>query len=144
MFLASHEFRMLKKVEPLTFTPSRISRGSDALPTINYRLIEGTSKKEIAAKSQVPESFFSRLFSDIKTLHEHGVVHMDLGNSGNILVSGEGHPAIIDFGSAMSLGWLPSAVQNWARRRNYRKNIYTPKRFFKALRKPPADFSATP
>ena len=161
-FLASHEFGMLEKVEHLDFTPSQISRGPDAVPTINYRLIEGTSIKRIAAKSEVPEYFFSRLFSDVKTLHRHGVVHMDLGNSGNILVSGEGQPAIIDFGSAIPLVWLPSKVQSWARRKDllgvlklwhrfdcesmppmlleyyhkyYRKNIYTPKRFIKALRR---------
>ncbi len=161
-FLASHEYKMLKKVEHLDFTPGLIRRGSDTLPTINYGLIEGTSIKEIAERNQVPEDFFPRLFADVKTLHGHGVVHMDIGNSGNILVSREGHPAIIDFGSAVPLAWLPHIVRRWARRkdvlgvlklwyrfdgeamppillryyqRNYRKNIYTPKRFFKALKK---------
>jgi RIO-like serine/threonine protein kinase len=113
-------------------------------------------------KKQVPDNFFSRLFIDVKTLHQHGVVHMDLGNSGNILVSREGYPVIIDFGSAVPSSWFPSAVQGWARRKdilgvlklwyrfdresmpsilidyfqkNYRKNIYTPKRFLKAVRK---------
>jgi len=169
-FLASHEFRMLKRVEHLDFTPSQISRGPDAVPTINYRLIEGTSIKEIAANNRVPENFFLRLFNDVKTLHQHGVVHMDLGNSGNILVSGEGHPAIIDFGSAIPFGWLPSRVKSWAcrkdilgvlklwyrfdpesmplillayYRKNYRKNIFTPKRFIKALRKWVIDDTAT-
>ncbi|MEQ9547635.1 MAG: RIO1 family regulatory kinase/ATPase [Marinobacter sp.] len=161
-FLASHEFRMLKRVEHLDFTPSQISRGPDAVPTINYRLIEGTSIKDIAAKDRVPENFFLRLFNDVKTLHQHGVVHMDLGNSGNILVSTEGYPVIIDFGSAVPSRWLPSMVQGWARRKDilgvlklwyrfdktsmptilvdyfqkhYRKNIYTPKRFLKAMRR---------
>lgn len=161
-FLASHEFRMLKKVEHLEFTPGQISRAPDVMPTINYRLIEGTSIKETALKKQVPDNFFSRLFFDVKTLHRHGVVHMDLGNSGNILVSTEGYPVIIDFGSAIPSSWLPPVVQGWVRRKdilgvlklwyrfdresmpsvlvdyfqkNYSKNIYTPKRFLKALRK---------
>lgn len=161
-FLASHEFRMLKKVEHLEFTPDQISRRSDASPTIHYRLIEGSPIKQIAASDSVPENFFSRLFSDVKTLHQHGVAHMDLGNSGNILVSGQGTPVIIDFGSAIPLSWLPPSVRNWACRKdilgvlklwhrfdsesmplflrhyyqsNYRKNIYTPKRFLKALRR---------
>ncbi|KAA1170401.1 protein kinase family protein [Marinobacter salinexigens] len=161
-FLAGHEFRMLKSVEHLEFTPDQISRRSDASPTIHYRLIEGSSVKDVAACSGVPENFFSKLFSDVKTLHQHGVVHMDLGNSGNILVSGQGAPAIIDFGSAVPLRWLPSFVQSWACRKDilgvlklwhrfdkesmplfllhyyqshYRKNIYTPKRFLKAARR---------
>ena len=160
-FLASHEFRMLKKVEHLDFTPDQVSRPSDASPTI-HSLIEGRPVKDIAAGKGLPENFFSQLFSDVKTLHQHGVAHMDLGNSGNILVSGQGDPAIIDFGSAIPLSWLPSSVQSWACRKdilgvlklwyrfdtetmplfllhyyqsNYRKNIYTPKRFLKAVRR---------
>lgn len=162
LFLASHEFNMLKRVEHLDFTPDQISRGSDNLPTINYRLIEGTSIKDIAGKNRIPEDFFSALFNDVRVLHQNGVVHMDLGNSGNILVSQEGRPVIIDFGSAIPLDRLPSGVRSWALKkdllgvlklwqrfdsasmppslllyfqRNYRKNIYTPKRFFKAVRK---------
>ncbi|MFY3772918.1 hypothetical protein ACOSZC_02180 [Marinobacter salsuginis] len=161
-FLAFHEFRMLTKVEHLDFTPDQVSRRSDASPTIHYRLIEGKSIKDVAASNGVPANFFSKLFSDVKTLHQHGVVHMDLGNSGNILVSAQGAPAIIDFGSAIPLSWLPSSVQSWACRKdilgvlklwhrfdkesmplfllhyyqsNYRKNIYTPKRFLKAARR---------
>lgn len=161
-FLASHELRMLRKVEHLDFTPDQVSRPSDASPTIHYRLIEGRPVKEIAAGKGVPHNFFSQLFSDVKTLHQHGVAHMDLGNSGNILVSEHGDPAIIDFGSAIPLNWLPPSVRAWACRKdivgvlklwhrfdrgsmplflqhyyesNYRKNIYTPKRFLKALRR---------
>lgn len=160
-FLASHEFRMLKAVEDLDFTPSQISRSADTVPAINYHLIEGQSIKAKAAAGRLPQGFFGQLFRDVKTLHQHGVVHMDLGNSGNILVSPEGHPAIIDFGSAVPLHWLPPRVQRWALRKdivgmlklwhrfepetmppflldyfhqNYRKNIYTPKRFLKAAR----------
>ena len=161
-FLATHEFRMLRKVEHLEFTPDQVRRPSDASPTIHYRLIDGRSIKETAAGEGVPDNFFSQLFSNVKTLHQNGIAHMDLGNSGNILVSGSGHPVIIDFGSAIPLSWLPSTVRAWACRKdilgvlklwhrfdsesmpmflehyyqsNYRKNIYTPKRFLKALRR---------
>ncbi|WP_369611952.1 hypothetical protein [Marinobacter sp. RI1] len=161
-FLASHEFRMLRRVEHLDFTPDQVSRPSDVSPTVHYRLIEGRAIKNVAEGGGVPSGFFSRLFNDVKTLHQHGVAHMDLGNSGNILVSEHGDPAIIDFGSAIPLNWLPPSVRAWACRKdivgvlklwhrfdrgsmplflqhyyesNYRKNIYTPKRFLKALRR---------
>lgn len=160
-FLASHELRMLRKVEHLDFTPDQVRRSSDASPSIRYRLIEGSSVKEVAAGTGVPDSFFLQLLNNVKTLHQDGVAHLDLGNSGNILVSESGDPAIIDFGSAVPLSWLPSPIRAWARRKdvvgvlklwyrfdsesmplflqhyyqsNYRKNIYTPKRFMKALR----------
>lgn len=161
-FLASHEFRMLRKVEHLDFTPHQVGRRSGASITIHYQLIEGRPIKEVAEGSGVPENFFSNLFSNVKALHQKGVVHMDLGNSGNILVAEDGAPAIIDFGSAIPLNWLPSVLRGWACRqdvlgvlklwhrfdsvtmplvllqyykRNYRKNIYTPKRFLKAIRR---------
>ena len=72
-FLASHEFRMLKKVEHLDFTPDQACRPTDRLPTIHYRLIEGRPVKDIAAGNALPDNFFSQLFSDVKTLHQHGV-----------------------------------------------------------------------
>lgn len=69
---------------------------------------------------------------------------------------------LIDFGSAVPLGWMPLAMRRWARRkdvlgalklwhrfepetmppillkyfeRHYRKNVYTPKRFAKAMKR---------
>ncbi|GAA3573312.1 RIO1 family regulatory kinase/ATPase [Marinobacter xestospongiae] len=161
-FLALHEFKMLKKVEHLKFTPSQVHRHLGASPTIHYRFIEGNAIKAVAQSNGAPEGFFSQLFNDVKTMHQSGVVHLDLGNSGNVLVSREGHPVVIDFGSAIPTDKLPPMVKDWALRKDligvlklwdrfdresmpellqdyfrkhYRKNIYTPKRFAKAARR---------
>jgi predicted Ser/Thr protein kinase len=50
----------------------------------------------------IPPSFFSDLDQVLKAIHSRGVVHMDLRHKGNILVSEEGHPFLIDFNSSFS------------------------------------------
>lgn len=162
MVLAAHEYRMLKAVEGLAFTPQAIALSNDSLPRVTYGLVEGVSIKEQADRNGVPQNFFPRLLADVKALHQHGVAHMDLGNSGNILVSVEGSPAMIDFGAALPLNRLPTPLRRWACRqdivgvlklwsrfepetmppelleyyqKHYRKNVYTPKRFVKAVRR---------
>lgn len=162
MVLAAHEYRMLKAVEGLDFTPQAIALSSDSLPSVTYGLVEGVSVKEQADRNRLPQDFFPRLLADVKALHARGVAHMDLGNSGNVLVSVDGSPAIIDFGAALPLNRLPAPLRRWACRQDivgvlklwsrfepetmppelleyyqqhYRKNVYTPKRFVKAVRR---------
>ena len=50
----------------------------------------------------IPPSFFSNLDQVLKAIHSRGVVHMDLRHKGNILVSDNGEPFLIDFNSSFS------------------------------------------
>lgn len=50
----------------------------------------------------IPPSFFPDLDQVLKAIHARGVVHMDLRHKGNILVSEEGKPFLIDFNSSFS------------------------------------------
>jgi predicted Ser/Thr protein kinase len=50
----------------------------------------------------LPSSFFSDLEKVLREVHGRGVVHMDLRHKGNILVSVEGEPFLIDFNSSFS------------------------------------------
>lgn len=160
--LASHEFRMLSRVQGLPFTPQRIERDSQTMNTVSYGYVDGVPIKGAFQDGTMPGEFFLSLYEAVHQLHEAGVVHLDLGNSGNVLVSLEGNPVLIDFGSAIPLDRLPSLLRCWARkkdllgllklwdrfdapsmpeylrdyyRRHYRKNIYTPKRFFRAFKR---------
>ena len=160
--LARHEYRMLKRAEALTFTPDQVHHGGRCADSIRYRYVEGTALKAVARSGSVPADFFEKLYAAVRQLHRSGLVHLDLGNAGNVLCTASGDPAIIDFGSAMGLYLLPGPVGDWARRKDllgvlklwyrfdrdtmpkaaqnyyrahYRKNIYTPKRLLKALKK---------
>jgi RIO-like serine/threonine protein kinase len=50
----------------------------------------------------IPPSFFSDLDQVLKAIHSRGVVHMDLRHKGNILVSENGEPFLIDFNSSIA------------------------------------------
>lgn len=160
--LANHEYRMLIRADGTAFTPSLASRCSDDPWTITYRYIDGIGLKDAFRQSAIPEDFFVKLYASVQQLHRYGIVHLDLGNSGNVLCSTSGDPKIIDFGSALPLYLLPRSIGSWARKRdllgvlklwyrfdrrsmpeatlrffrtNYKKNIFTPKRFLKALKR---------
>ncbi len=159
--LARHECRMLQRVEALRFTPDQVGCSEEDSRRIVYRYIEGTPLKEMYRSGRIPEDFFVKLYASVQQLHRSGVVHLDLGNSGNVLCSPSGEPVIIDFGSALALYLLPRSVGSWACkkdllgvlklwyrfdrgsmplskqdyfRRHYRKNLCTPRRLLKALK----------
>lgn len=56
--------------------------------------------------------FYDRLQACIDRMHEMGVVHLDLRSRRNILVTSDGHPMLVDFGSALFIGrsWLSRRV----------------------------------
>ena len=160
--LANREYAMLKRVEELPFTPADVDRNHHCANQISYQYIDGRSIKVVSKSETIPNDFFPKLYSAVLKLHQQGTAHLDLGNSGNILVTRAGNPVIIDFGSAFSLERLPAFLQRWMRKkdllgmlklwqrfdretmpaflleyyqRHYRKNIYTPTRFYKAIKK---------
>lgn len=50
----------------------------------------------------LPSSFFSDLEQVLREIHARGVVHLDLRHKGNILLSENGEPYLIDFNSSFS------------------------------------------
>jgi RIO-like serine/threonine protein kinase len=58
--------------------------------------------KAILRDEPLPASFFPELEKVLRSIHERGVVHLDLRHKGNILVSDGGEPFLIDFNSSFS------------------------------------------
>ncbi|WP_100638806.1 RIO1 family regulatory kinase/ATPase [Marinobacter salexigens] len=160
--LARHEYKMLKKAEELVFTPNQVRWNANGGGGVCYQYLKGFSLKELQENGEIPKEFFVKLYAAVQQLHQTGMVHLDLGNSGNILMTPSGEPKIIDFGSAVLLKHLPIMSKNWARKKDllgvlklwyrfdrkrmpgglrnyyrthYKKNLYTPKRFYKALKR---------
>jgi serine/threonine protein kinase len=50
----------------------------------------------------LPSSFYSDLERVLREVHDRGVVHLDLRHKGNILVSENGEPFLIDFNSSFA------------------------------------------
>jgi serine/threonine protein kinase len=72
--------------------------------------LQGEPFRETAAALVDRERFFSELLRSILALHAAGVAHADLKRRGNILISPDGSPVLLDFGSAILRrergGWL--------------------------------------
>lgn len=52
---------------------------------------------------RLPEGFISELRAAVRDMHTRGVVHLDLRHRSNLLADSDGHPVLIDFGSALFL-----------------------------------------
>lgn len=61
--------------------------------------IEGVSMRH--AEIDDRESFFAELLRTIQALHARGIAHSDLQKKENLLVIGQRHPCLLDFGAAV-------------------------------------------
>jgi serine/threonine protein kinase len=52
---------------------------------------------------RLPEGFMGELRAAVREMHTRGVVHLDLRHRSNLLADSDGHPVLIDFGSALFL-----------------------------------------
>ncbi len=72
--------------------------------------LEGEPYRETAGALRDRDRFFSELLQSILAVHAVGVAHADLKRRGNILISPDGRPVLLDFGSAVLRtgrgGWL--------------------------------------
>ena len=84
--------------------------GMEAERRLLLEFLEGEPFRESAAALTDRERFFSELLRSILALHAAGVAHADLKHRGNILISPDGRPVLLDFGSAVLRsergGWL--------------------------------------
>ncbi|MFO1408351.1 MAG: hypothetical protein U1F08_12595 [Steroidobacteraceae bacterium] len=112
--LVRREFGWLRRVDGLPGAPAGAFR-IDA-HALAYRYVPGTSLRLTAAAALSPE-FFPALERDLGALHERArVVHLDLRNAHNILVTDDGQPALLDFQSCVSTRWLPSRLRRFLER----------------------------
>jgi serine/threonine protein kinase len=58
--------------------------------------------RSILRGESLPSSFFPELGRVLDEVHGKGVVHLDLRHKGNILVTDEGDPFLIDFNSSFA------------------------------------------
>jgi predicted Ser/Thr protein kinase len=65
--------------------------------------IEGRSCADYA-DGELPAEFFDRLLEVVEGMHARGVVHCDIKNRANIVVTAEGKSYLIDFASAFRRG----------------------------------------
>src|SRR5512139_809748 len=80
--------------------------GIKGIPQVANRIdrfafvMEFVSGRVIQRGESLPSSFFPELEQILREIHSRGVAHLDLRHKGNILISEEGKPILIDFNGA--------------------------------------------
>ena len=104
IFMAGRELSALRKLSGIPGFPQdafRLDRYA-----IAYRFVPG---KEIgqASPGQLTPGFFERLESLVDRMHGRDIAHLDIRTGGNVLVTEQGNPLILDFQSHVGLAGLP-------------------------------------
>ena len=90
----------------------QVLEGARGVPRLIRRLdrwallvehIEGRSCADYA-DGELPAEFFDRLHAVVEGMHARGVVHCDIKNRANIVVTADGMPHLLDFASAFARG----------------------------------------
>lgn len=106
-FLLAREHHFLSRLEGLRGVPR--SLGFPDPDSLALEWMEGQPLCDRPLHSCAP-GFFDALERLVIDIHGRGVVHGDLDQYDNVLVSGEGLPVVIDFGGAMHrASWNPLA-----------------------------------
>jgi len=97
LWLIQREWKVYSRLAGIKGIPQpakRIDRFAFAMEFIQGRPIH--------REEALPLSFFHALEQVLREVHSKGVVHMDLRHKGNILISEQGEPILIDFNSSFS------------------------------------------
>ncbi len=97
LWLIQQEWKIYSRLKGLKGIPQPVARIDRFAFAMEY--IPG---KAVGRDEMLSPSFFSELERVLLEVHSRGVVHMDLRHKGNILVSEEGKPFLIDFNSSFA------------------------------------------
>lgn len=100
-WLLDREERIYRVLEGAPGVPRLIGRLDRRALVVEH--IEGRSCADYA-DGELPAWFFDRLREVVEAMHARGVVHCDIKNRANILVTAEGRPYLLDFASAFTRG----------------------------------------
>jgi len=111
-FLLAREIRGLRRFAGIEAQPREALRVDEF--SLAYRFLPGRSLRKVHG-AQLGADFFPALERTVQRMHARvGIVHLDLRNAENILVTEEGAPALLDFQSHMSTRWMPGPLRRFA------------------------------
>lgn len=112
--LIRREMRALRKLAGLAGVPARAFR-LDA-HALAYGFVPGVPLTSADLGPRAAD-FFARLEQLLTRVHATGgILHLDVRNGRNVLVSEQGEPVLIDFQSHVGTGWMPRRLRRWAER----------------------------
>ncbi len=99
LWLIRNEWKIYRRLDGIEGIPRVIERIDRFAFVTEY--VPGSP---LGRGGNLPASFFEQLGKVLKEVHSRGVVHLDLRHKGNILLSEDGKPFIIDFNSSLAFG----------------------------------------
>ena len=94
--MSSHEYKIYKMVKDIEGIP-------ELGPRVGWRgyfheYIEGKTLHELKDTPEVlPENFFNELINIVDQVHNRRILYVDMNKKGNIIMSDDGKPFLIDF-----------------------------------------------
>lgn len=93
------EHAAYQRLSGVPAVPRYLGVEPDGSLVLEYR--PGEAYRENLPALRNRQAFFDALLAGILALHAAGVAHADLKRRGNVLVSADGQPIVLDFGSAV-------------------------------------------
>jgi RIO-like serine/threonine protein kinase len=113
-FLIRREARALRSLAGVPGVPAGAFR-LDA-HALAYRFVPGVPLKHADLRQHAAE-FFAQLERLLAQVHAVGhLVHLDVRNARNILVTEQHEPLLLDFQSYLGTRWMPARLRRWAER----------------------------
>lgn len=109
-WMLSRECRTLQELEEIEQVPGFLGYPDNYSFAMEYR--PGQTLRELEPE-ELPPSFFTSLEETVRRIHELQIVHSDLKRRENILVSPDGEPVIIDWGTTFRYKPGPHPLNNW-------------------------------
>ncbi|MFW2404327.1 MAG: hypothetical protein ACN4GT_06125 [Gammaproteobacteria bacterium] len=109
-WMIRREYRVYQRLEGVEGVPRCFGLHDDRLL---LEFIEGHPLRLSANELPDREGFFAALLETLKGIHVAGVAHSDMKRKDNILVTPDGMPSLIDFGSAVLLPNGAGFLRNW-------------------------------
>ena len=103
-FLIQREFHALDRLHGITGIP----QSPFILDTfaLGYRYIPGRTLRDTPSEL-IDASFFKRLEVLVEEMHQRNMVHLDIRNRRNVLITDKGRPTLLDFQSSLNLDRMP-------------------------------------
>lgn len=110
--LISREMRALGRLAGVAGVPAGAFR-LDA-HALAYGFVPGVPLNDADLGPRATD-FFTRLERLLSEVHAvGGILHLDVRNGRNVLVSEHGEPVLLDFQSHVGTGWMPARLRRWA------------------------------
>lgn len=107
--IARREYQAFMKLKGIPGIPSAAFMLDDY--AVCYRYIAGRTLKETPPEAVSPD-FFLKLENLVTRMHERHLVHLDIRNRRNILVTEAGEPSLLDFQTSLHLEHMPRFLGN--------------------------------